>query len=734
MTKTFSRLLAASALALVAAPAMAQDAPATAPMPKQPMTELDLITLKRVGAPAASPDGMWAAWQETETDAETGKRNSGIWMARLPRGRAPAGEPISVSDYPGVNETTPAFSADGKRLYFLSTQSGKSQLWYLAVTADGPSGDPVQASDTMAEVAGFRLSPKGNAIAIWGDIGRNCPTFGCEDDGDRSNNVAGIDRAGDASPNNEAAGSGRTYNHLFVRHWDHWETPGNFSRIFAFSLGADGKLSGNGVALDGDPVTGLTGDAPNKPFGGAEDVAWAPDGSAVVYAARQANKDEPLSTNLDLWMARPDGGSLMNITASNLATDNLPAPSPDGKWLAWAAMARAGYEADRQVVHLLNINTGEKRALTEGWDRSVGSIAWTADSSAIIVTAQDTLQHPAYQVNITTGEVGRLNMAPRQQEDGTITEVVPLAGGGMIYLRNSIAAPNEVYHRAPNGRVSPVTTANADHLARLDGITYRRLQFAGANGDRVWAQIITPASTPPGTKLPTLLLVHGGPQGSFADGWSWRWNPRVMAAQGYGVVTIDFHGSTGYGQAFTDSINQDWGGKPLEDLKLGMEAVAAQYPDLDTANACALGASYGGYMTNWIAGNWPDRFKCLVTHAGIFDLRAMAFETEELWFDEWDHGGPWWSRPNAERWNPVNHVTSWKTPTLVIHGEKDFRIPYSQSLAAFTALQRQGITSQLLIFPDENHWILKAKNSVQWHQTVFGWVDRWLKPSTSAAR
>ena len=263
------------------------------------------------------------------------------------------------------------------------------------------------------------------------------------------------------------------------------------------------------------------------------------------------------------------------------------------------------------------------------------------------------------------------------------------------------------------------------HLPVVDPVKLDRMQFAGANGDKVWGMILKPANST--AKLPVAFIVHGGPQSSFGNSWSTRWNPRLFAQQGYGVVTVDFHGSTGYGQAFTDSINKDWGGKPLEDLKLGLAAAGKQDAQLDLSNACALGASYGGYMMNWIAGQWTDGFKCLVQHDGVFDLRAMAFETEELWFDEWDHGGPWWERSDPEKWNPVNHVTKWKTPMLVITSEKDFRIPYSQGLAAFTALQRRNIESQLLVFPDENHWVLKGANSVQWHRTVFNWLGSHLK-------
>jgi dipeptidyl aminopeptidase/acylaminoacyl peptidase len=263
-------------------------------------------------------------------------------------------------------------------------------------------------------------------------------------------------------------------------------------------------------------------------------------------------------------------------------------------------------------------------------------------------------------------------------------------------------------------------------MAALDPVETRRFSFAGANGDTVWGQIHIPAGHQ--GHLPAILYIHGGPQGSFDDSWSFRWNPRVVASQGYAVISVDFHGSTGYGQAFTDSINRDWGGKPLEDLQKGLAAAIALDPRIDGARACAMGASYGGYMVNWIAGQWSDRFRCLIQHDGIFDARAMAFETEELWFDLWEHGGqPYYEDPRAyEQWNPVNHVAHWRTPMLVVTGEQDFRIPYTQGLASFTALQLRGVSAQLLVFPDENHWVLKPRNSLQWHRTVFAWLDRWL--------
>lgn len=683
--------LLASAAALTAAlsvnPALAR-----------PMTEVDLATMKRVAAPAASPDGRWVAFQITETAPESYKRSTGLWL--LDR-KAKDAQPVRIADVAGKNESSPAFGPDGL-LYFISDASGSDQIWRVAT--DGAAA--TQVTDEKADVAGFKISPDGKRLLVWGDVPRECTSFGCD----------AKDKGALVGP-----GSGRLYKDGagFVRHWDQWETPGTYSRPFVFNL-VDGKAT-VGRPLD----AGLVGDTPSKPFGGGEELAWGADSRTVYFALRKADRNEPRSTNLDIYEAKVDARvAPLNLTKDNQATDTLPAPSPDGKWLAYGAMARPGYESDRVVLMLRNLDTGETRKLTEAWDRSVGSIAWAADGKSLYVTAQDVLDHPVFRVDAASGKVERLK-ASNEATEGNIGDVIPLADGGLVYSRNSVLMPTDLYARDAKGEVKQLTAVNADTLAQFDPVEVERMQFAGANGDRVWGMILKPVS--PVQKLPVAFFVHGGPQGSFGNSWSTRWNPRLFAQQGYGVVTVDFHGSTGYGQAFTDSINKDWGGKPLQDLKLGLAAAGRQDGQLDIANACALGASYGGYMMNWIAGQWTDGFKCLVQHDGVFDLRAMAFETEELWFDEWDHGGPWWERTDPEKWNPVNHVAKWKTPMLVITGEKDFRIPYSQGLAAFTALQRRGVPSQLLVFPDENHWVLKGANSVQWHRTVFNWLDEHLR-------
>ena len=663
----------------------------------RPMTAEDLATLKRMGSVAVSPDEKWAAFDVTETDPESYARSSALYLLALDK---PEALPVRIVDKPEKSEHSPAFAEDGS-LYYLSDASGSEQLWHSDISATGTTGEPMRASDVEADIAGFKISPDGEKVALWGDIARDCPTFGCESDGNR------------AEP---GPGTGREYDELFIRHWSSWETPGNYSRIFTFSL-KNGKIVGNGAALDAN----LVGDSPSKPFGGGEEITWVPGEDGLFFAMRTADREEPTSTNLDLYGAKADGSETVNYTDSNEATDTLPAFSSDGEWLAWAAMERPGYEADRLVVKLRKKGSDEDEAfaLTRDWDRSVGSIVWAPGDKSLIVTAQDVLDHPAFEVDVETGKVTRLT------GQGNVGTTIPLQDGSLIYTMNSIQLPTDLYRRAPDGSVTQLTNINGRELAEIDPVDIQRFEFAGANGDKVWGQIIKPADAT--GKLPMAFLVHGGPQSSFGNSWSTRWNPKVMAAQGYAAVTIDFHGSVGYGQEYTDSIHKDWGGKPLEDLKLGYAAALELDSQIDGERSCALGGSYGGYMMNWIAGNWPDRFDCLVNHAGIFDLRSFALSTEELWFDQWDHGGPWWKRADPEKWNPINKIAAWKTPTLFIHGEQDFRIPYTQSIMPFTYAQERKIPSKLLIFPDENHWVLKGKNSVQWYRTVFDWMDKWTK-------
>jgi dipeptidyl aminopeptidase/acylaminoacyl peptidase len=685
MTQT-KLLLAAAAAALAASSGHAR-----------PMTATDLQSMHRLGAPDVSPDGKTALFTISTTDWEKNKRVNTLYTLDLSR---PGAAPQPVRG--GEKGHDAVFGPDGS-IWFLMAAGDNDQLFRKA-----PGAAPVQVSSFKGDVSGFKVAPSGDRVVVWADRDLRCADLDC----------AGL-------PEKAKTGSGRTYDQLFIRHWDTWAEPGVKSRLFTYRV-AGGKLTGAGVPIEGN----LVGDTPSKPFGGGEELAFSPDGRIVYFALREAGRIEPLSTNLDIFSAPSDGSAPpVNLTAANHGTDNLPTVSPDGRTLAYFAMARAGYEADRQVLMLRDLAGGTVRPLTQAWDRSVGSIAWSKDGRSLLVTAEDTLEQPVFRVDARTGAVTRLT------NEGHFGNVIPLPGGGAIATMNSIMAPDDLYRLDAGARLTKLTNVNRDLLAQLDPVSFQKFSFAGANNDRVWGWTLKPVSTdvctapgPCQPQLPVLLLVHGGPQGTFSNSWSYRWNPRLFSSPGYGVVGIDFHGSTGYGQAFTDAIHQNWGGWPLEDLQKGLAYATAHDPQLDAANACAAGGSYGGYMMNWIEGKWPDRFKCIIQHDGVFDARAMAYETEELWFDEWEHGGhPYYEAPaEFEKWNPVDYVANWRTPQLVVTSEKDFRIPYTQGIAAFTALQRRGIPSRLLIFPDENHWVLKPKNSVQWYDEFFGWTRRYI--------
>ena len=676
---------------------------------KPPMSAHDLVTMPRLGAPSVTADGHYAVYSVTQTDPGTLKRTPTHYVLDL---TVPGSEPVAFDL--GIAGNSLAFGPDNF-LYFLSSQSTdetadpRSRVWRVALEGNGNVTGPMVVADIPGtDIAGFKLSPTLDALALWAEIPRDCPSFGC-----------------DAGP--APTGSGRLYegDAGFYRHWDTWAKPGHYNRVFVFGL-ENGMAVGDGVALDGGDAEGaLVGDSPTKPFGGGEDIAWAPDGSGVYFVARRAGADEPMSTDLDIYWSDLSGGVPTELTAANAAHDSLPVPSPDGRYLAYLAMARPGYEADRLVVQLRDLATGETRALTDAADLSFGSLSWSADGRHLIATAGRVLDTPVFRIDPASGTVTELNLIAGNEAH--IGNVLPLPGDRMLFTRDSIGVPAELYLSDGEQNARPLTDAATSRMGTMASTVTTRFSFAGANGDTVWGQI-TRLEEQEGP-IPAILYIHGGPQGSFSDNWSSRWNPRVVASQGYAVISVDFHGSTGYGQAFTDAINRDWGGKPLEDLQKGLEAALALDPQIDGTRACAMGASYGGYMVNWIAGNWPDRFDCLVQHDGLFDMRSFYYSTEELWFPRWDFGGSYAeARETYEKWNPVNHVDKWQTPMLVITGEQDFRVPYTQGLQSFTVLQEREIPSQLLVFPDENHWVLGAKNSLQWHETVFAWLGRWLKP------
>ncbi|MGB7372469.1 prolyl oligopeptidase family serine peptidase [Erythrobacter sp.] len=711
-----SLIIAGSLIA--ATPLVAQDRPepgaamAGSPAPglaKPGMSAADLVTMPRLGSPIVSPTRNEAVYSVTRTDPETFERSREHYRLDLSQ---PGSQPTRLDL--GMDAHSLAFAPDGS-LYFLSSGNSepeapaRSRLW----TVPSPtSGTPrLVAGFEHTDISGFKLSPAGDSIALWAELARECETFDC-------------------AIREERTGNGRLYegDAGFVRHWDRWIAPGVFNRVFVFEL-TGGGLSGKGIALDGGDAQGaITGNTPTMPFGGGEDIAWAPDGSGVYFVAREANAQEPMSTDLDIYFSDLSGGAPRVLTGANAAHDSGPAPSPDGRTLAYVAMARPGYESDRTVIHLRDLSTGETRALTTDTDLSFGSLTWSEDGAHLYATAPRVLDIPAFRIDPQTGAVDELNLMAGTEAH--IANLMPLSGGRLIFTRDSIGLPSELYLSRGDEPATPITDVVTSRMGDLATTVTTRFSFAGAEGDTVWGQV-TRLEEQEGP-IPAILYIHGGPQGTFNDAWSSRWNPRVLASQGYAVISIDFHGSVGYGQDFTDAINRDWGGKPLVDLQRGLEAALELDPQIDGSRACAMGASYGGYMVNWIAGNWSDRFDCLVQHDGLFDLRSFYYSTEELWFPRWDFGGSYAeARDTYERWNPVNYVDNWQTPMLVVTGERDFRVPYTQGLQSFTALQEREIPSQLLVFPDENHWVLGPENSLQWHDTVFSWLSRWIGPDAS---
>jgi Dipeptidyl aminopeptidases/acylaminoacyl-peptidases len=511
----------------------------------------------------------------------------------------------------------------------------------------------------------------------------------------------------------DSKATGKIYDRTFVRHWDTWDD-GRISQLFVLQI-ADGR------AVEPRSLTAaLDADVPSKPFGDASEYAFSPDGSKLVFGARIKGKSEPWSTNFDLYEVSIEGGEPRNLTADNPAWDTQPVFSPDGSMMAWRAMKRPGFEADRFHVMIADLKSGQRRELAQDWDRSADQIEFSADGRTLYAVADHFGQRPLWAIDVKTGKATMLT-GPGH--------VDAFAAGEreIVFAVSTLKSPAELnVLTLKGGDLRELPRMNADAFAQLQIGEPEQFTFAGANGDTVYGYVMRPANYDPKRRYPVAFIVHGGPQASFANAWSYRWNPQTYAGAGYASVFIDFHGSPGYGQAFTDSISQDWGGKPLEDLQKGLQTALDRFPWLDGNRMCALGASYGGYMMNWIAGNWNEPFKCIVSHAGIFDTRGMGYMTEELWFSEWENGGTPWEVPeNYEKYNPLDHVGDWKKPMLVIAGQNDYRVPYAQSLSMFNALQRRGIPSRLIVFPNENHWVLKPANSIQWHREVEKWLGQW---------
>ncbi|HQR30785.1 MAG TPA: S9 family peptidase [Anaeromyxobacteraceae bacterium] len=677
-----------------AAPGAASAAASAAPAPR-PFTVQDLVTLRRVSDPRVSPDGKWVVYVLRSTDLEANRGRTDIWMVGVD---GKGGRRLTTSP---ENDSAPRWAPDGRSIYFLSARGGAQQVWRLRL--DG--GEAERVTSLPLDVSSFQLSPDGKQLVVSASVFPDCAGA---PGGVMACTLKRLDERA------RSRSTGRLYTQLPVRHWDEW-LDGRRNHLFAVPVAGGEPV---------DLMKGMEADSPSRPFGGAGDFAFTPDGKGVVFAAKDAGRAEAWSTNFDLWLVPLDGVlPPRNLTPDGKAWDGQPVFSPDGRTLAWLSMEVPGYEADRHRILVRGWPDGPVREVAPDWDRSPAEIVWSPDGRSLLATADHLGTHSLFQIDLATGKVRTLvghgsNHAPR-----------PATGGTIVYQHDDLSRPADLLVlRADGTESAPITQVNAEALAGIAFGEKEQFTFPGWNGETVHAWIVKPPGLDPAAKVPVAFLIHGGPQGSFGDQFHYRWNPQIYAAAGYAAVMVDFHGSTGYGRKFTDSIGGDWGGKPLEDLQKGLAAAVRRYPFLDGTRVAALGASYGGYMIDWIAGAWPDRFRCLVNHDGNLDEFHAYFDTEELWFPEREHGGTPWQVPQAyQKHNPVNLVKNWKTPILVIHGGRDYRVVDTQGLSSFTAAQRMGVPSEFLHFPDENHWVLKPANSIQWHETVLRWIDRWTR-------
>ncbi len=670
-----------AAVACLASAAVAAD---------KPFDVETLANLDRVSSHKLSPDGSTLVWQLRQTDYVANKGVNSIWTMAVAGGTP---QRLTASD---VNATSPTWSADGSSAYFLAAKDGVSQLWQQS-----RGGKARQVTNFPLDVDSYRFSPDGKRLLASMSVFTDCPDLAC------------TKQKLDAKSKEKA--TGMLYDRLFVRHWDTW-SDGRRNQLFVADLGTDGQF-GEARLL----TRSIDGDVPSKPFGDDSEYAWSPDGKTVYFNARIAGKSEAWSTNFDVYSVPVDGSaSPKNLTAANLAWDGHPLPSSDGKTLYYLAMKRPGFEADRFGIKAMDLATGEIRSVAADWDRSASALTESTDGRTLYLATDDEGQHPLFGVDVASGKFTKLLL------EGAVSGIA-VGKDTIVVGIQTLQHPTDLWAmKTDGGQLQQLTRVNADKLVGVSVGASEFFTFKGYNDEDVQGYVVRPADFTPGTKYPVAFIIHGGPQGAMTNSWSYRWNPQTYAGQGFAVVTVNFHGSTGYGQAFTDSISGDWGGKPLVDLQKGWAAALAKYDWLDGDRACALGASYGGFMINWIAGNWNQPWKCLVNHDGVFDTRSMALVTEELWFTEWENGGPVYEQVEAhEKFNPRNHIQDWRVPMLVVQGEKDFRVPVDQGISTFTALQRRGIPSQLLVFPDENHWVLKPQNSVLWHQTVNAWLKRW---------
>lgn len=668
--------------------------------PARPMELEDMFRVKRVSDSQISPDGKRVAYVVTEVLKAENRTNADIWVANADG----SGEPRKLTNSP-KHDRHPRWSPDGKWIAFESARDGDYQIFLLPV--DG--GEPKKLTNLSTGASQAVWSPDGKSIGFVSEVFAEFSTKPfAESDKLNGDKLAAREKS---------KVKARLFDKLLFRHWDSW-VEDKRKHVFVVGVQADGTAAG-------DPKDATPGENDAVPtsstFESGDEFDFSPDGAALAFCAPPLPlREQAWSTNHDIWWVNLATGEKQNLTAGNPAADGKPRFSPDGKLLAYRAQARAGFEADRWQLYVLDRASGQRRSLTANWDQSVNSFAWSADGQTIFIEAQEKGGEPVWSVPLAGGEVKAI-------ATGGVNSDISVAHDGkfITFTQGRFTRPAEVMRLTLGEETArPLTKTNNELVAKIAFSTPETVNVPGAGGTPVQLFILKPPGFDPAKKYPLVFWVHGGPQSAFLDSWSTRWNPQTWAAQGYVVTLANPRGSTGFGQKFTDDISRDWGGKVFEDLMACLGYLEKQ-PYIDTTRMAAAGASYGGYMMNWLNGH-TDKFKCIVNHDGVYNFESMYGTTEEVWFDEWEHGKPW-ETPEQEKWSPHKYAGNFKTPTLIIHNELDFRVPISEGLQLFTTLQRKGVPSKLLMFPDEGHWVLKPANSELWHQTIFDWLAEYLK-------
>ncbi len=657
---------------------------------RHPITFKDMISMHRVSDPQISPDGKWVAYAVATPDMEANRNSSDIWLIS-----ATGGSPTQLTR--GGHDSSPVWSPDGKSLVFLSSRSGESQIYLLSLEG----GDAKQLTHLSTGVDIVKWSPDGKMLLLTSSVYPDCKDDACNSarDEERQKNKV----------------KAHVAEHLLYRHWTHWND-GKRSHLFVT------KLDSDATPLDLTP--GADYDVPPDERGGPADIAFSPDSKEICFTA-VTDKMEAISTNADLFLVPVTGGEARRIT-TNQGFDSNPAYSPDGRFIAYRSQATPEYESDHWRLMLYDRKNEQHTEIDPHFDRSADSVEWSPDSQTIFFSAEDETLAPIYAVAAQPNSEPKnivadgFNGDPKVSHDGKM----------LVFTRTSLTFPAEAFTAAADGSgVRQLTHQNTDVLAQLQMNDPETFWFEGAGGTRVQAMLIRPPQFDAAKKYPLLVLLHGGPQTMWSNAWGYRWNAQVFSAAGYATLMINRRGSTGYGQKFTDEITNDWGGKAYEDVMKGVDYTITKYPFVDETRMAAAGGSYGGYMADWIATH-TGRFKAIISHAGVYDKQSM-YATEELWFEEHDMQGTPWTNPESyHKWAPSTYageLGKYKTPTLVIGGEQDFRVPYTQDLQFFSALQRQGVPSKLVIFPDEGHWILKPQNAEFWYKTFLDWLAKYMK-------